>query len=901
MNKTWMRLAGAGLAAAMSVSLFAACAPKEEGDRNENDVLEISSGEFDKVFNPFFATSLYDSNIVGQTQISMLSADKDGKEVTYGPDQPVVTLDYNETMYTATGAATTNGDTAATTVYQFVIKNGIKFSDGVELTAHDVLFNLYMYLDPNYTGSNTMYSTDIVGLRAYTTQDPGATEASEEAFNETYASLARMRANAVLEYTTNPDNTTAWQNRVKTYNDQRRQMFIAYDDENAEENGGKIADKFVEYNEEGIRADIELIKEEFRNELETTYNGIDMTAYKGQLNEDTGKYENGYDLDEDKVWQGFFLEMGLISRVLDPSVVSGTVYETDEEGRYVIDWQGADRNADYTREDAIEYAYDALCGSDRKIAEILTMYSTGTTILTTFAGDAKEAYYGAIQEVAGGLAVKSISGIRILDASEFSGSTQYPEGEYDMLQITINGIDPKAKWNFAFSVAPMHYYSTPELVKAAMSDTTYSSNFGVEFSSVSFMNEVKSRNAVPVGAGVYQASTMNDETLLWETDANGNQTQASVNSFNTLRDGFENSNIVYFIRNENFVTTGGNEEAVYNAKIKHVQYKVLPTTQVMTALQGGSVTLADPSATRENIDAVETSSHLAHIDVQSSGYGYIGINAKFIPSIYVRRALMTVFDPTLVQNYYPGTLSKPVYRNFSLVSWVYEAFPDDGLEAWSPEPYYDYDDTFASAHAWLNLDRDCQFVNGVWMYKNEPIEITLTVAGETYDHPAYATFLKASEILNAKGIKTTVVNDARALYKLASGGLAVWAAAWTSTVDPDMYQVYHKDSRATSVLNWGYDYLITEDKATAEEKRIINDLADLIDAGRETINQAERAEIYREATDLVMDLAVEFPLYQRSDMYVYNKNVIDASTFYPDPTPYMSPIAEIWKVSFILD
>ena len=242
MNKTWMRLAGAGLAAAMSVSLFAACAPKEEGDRNENDVLEISSGEFDKVFNPFFATSLYDSNIVGQTQISMLSADKDGKEVTYGPDQPVVTLDYNETMYTATGAATTNGDTAETTVYQFVIKNGIKFSDGVELTAHDVLFNLYMYLDPNYTGSNTMYSTDIVGLRAYTTQDPGATEASEEAFNETYASLARMRANAVLEYTTNPDNTTAWQNRVKTYNDQRRQMFIAYDDENAEENGGKIAE-----------------------------------------------------------------------------------------------------------------------------------------------------------------------------------------------------------------------------------------------------------------------------------------------------------------------------------------------------------------------------------------------------------------------------------------------------------------------------------------------------------------------------------------------------------------------------------------------------------------------------------------------------------------------------------
>ena len=238
---------------------------------------------------------------------------------------------------------------------------------------------------------------------------------------------------------------------------------------------------------------------------------------------------------------------------------------------------------------------------------------------------------------------------------------------------------------------------------------------------------------------------------------------------------------------------------------------------------------------------------------------------------------MTVFDPTLVQTYYPGTLSTPVYRNFSLVSWVYNEFPNDGVERWNPEPYYEFDAKFAAARDFL-YEGGCTYSNGVWYDENnEPIEITLTVAGETYDHPAYSTFLRASEILNENGIKTTVANDARALYKLASGGLAVWAAAWTSTVDPDMYQVYHKDSRATSVLNWGYDYLITQDNATAEEDRIINELSDLIDAGRETIIQSERAMIYREATDLVMELAVEFPLYQRSDIYVYNSDVIDAA------------------------
>ena len=44
----------------------------------------------------------------------------------------------------------------------------------------------------------------------------------------------------------------------------------------------------------------------------------------------------------------------------------------------------------------------------------------------------------------------------------------YPKAEYDadgnvtnneVLSITINGVDPKAIWNFGIGVAPMYYYS----------------------------------------------------------------------------------------------------------------------------------------------------------------------------------------------------------------------------------------------------------------------------------------------------------------------------------------------------------------------------------------------------------------------------------------------------------
>lgn len=93
------------------------------------------------------------------TQLGMLGNDADGT-YTWGDDEEVITKDLG-VMYDK------NNDT---TTYYFVLKNDIKFSNGSALTIKDVLFNYYVYLDPSYTGSSTIYSTDIVGLKAYRTQ-----------------------------------------------------------------------------------------------------------------------------------------------------------------------------------------------------------------------------------------------------------------------------------------------------------------------------------------------------------------------------------------------------------------------------------------------------------------------------------------------------------------------------------------------------------------------------------------------------------------------------------------------------------------------------------------------------------------------------------------------------------
>ena len=192
--------------------------------------------------------------------------------------------------------------------------------------------------------------------------------------------------------------------------------------------------------------------------------------------------------------------------------------------------------------------------------------------------------------------------------------------------------------------------------------------------------------------------------------------------------------------------------------------------------------------------------------------------------------------------------------------------------------------------------------NGVYYKGNHILKYTFTIAGDETDHPAWQALFHASEILNNVGFQINVSPDSQALTKLASGDLTVWAAAWGSTIDPDMYQVYHKDSNATSVLNWGYKQILLNTGGKYDtEVALINRLSDLIDAGRKTNNQDERAAIYSQALDIVMQLAIYLPTYQRNDLFAYNTNKIDVNSLTPnaDLSPYKGLTSDLHLVSLV--
>ena len=159
------------------------------------DALVIMSEELDGLFNPFYSTTGADSTIVSMTQIGMLSskyADND-VQVAYGDNEAVVTKDF------AISEVKENNVVKSTT-YTFVLKNGIKYSDGHPLTMEDVLFNLYVYLDPVYAGSATLYSTKIQGLVEYRTQraDSGTGESADDQVAEAAAKRAASRIEELI-------------------------------------------------------------------------------------------------------------------------------------------------------------------------------------------------------------------------------------------------------------------------------------------------------------------------------------------------------------------------------------------------------------------------------------------------------------------------------------------------------------------------------------------------------------------------------------------------------------------------------------------------------------------------------------------------------------------------------
>lgn len=129
--------------------------------------LVIANDAMSEKFSPFFAESVPDVNIVDMTQIPLVYNDRAGEYIYNGIEGE--TKEYNGTEYTYYGPTdlviTENED--GTVYYDFTLREDLTFSDGEPVTADDVIFSYYVYCDPTYDGSTSVFSLPIEGLEEY--------------------------------------------------------------------------------------------------------------------------------------------------------------------------------------------------------------------------------------------------------------------------------------------------------------------------------------------------------------------------------------------------------------------------------------------------------------------------------------------------------------------------------------------------------------------------------------------------------------------------------------------------------------------------------------------------------------------------------------------------------------
>lgn len=945
---------------------------------NESTAFAMSIQNPDGVFNPFFSTSAYDSSIISLTQISMLNTDQKGNLIA-GLDQPTVALAFNvknlivdDESGLGDGQIVTDQDNPTHTEYEILIKNGIKFSDGQPLTIKDVLFNLYVYLDPVFTGSATIYSTDIVGLKAYRTGSADADDNTTQMFENNFLNAAYDALKELTAWVTlyagagvRPEDINGlrndWFADGDAYNGNNDKLPWNGNAEFTADRGGNVGQVKVTF--ESLRNKVNHIASLYHDELLSDWNGINMEDYQK-------KAEKGpdYDTKFTQPWQVFMVNDMDFDVLVKQNGESGA-YSKTEDGDYILDTEKAqaeydsivsadidnmpegDKKQNAIRDAFIESQFKAVFGGSVKtntddkgivsyevtvpdmsynlFSQVVNYWGTSSKVLDELIAESKTEYFSKNEGAED--RISNIKGIWVEKVDSFTGKQTQASGakdvtisgEHYVLHIRINEVDPKALMNFSFTVAPMHYYSNSAEIKKFNDDwaaweaaganpktfNDYVKHFGVKFGDSDFMNNTvnaKEKIGLPIGAGSYQPSNDQGESDVTKVDASGSR-------------GFFNNNIIYYTRNNNFWTVGadgGSQDSskLQNAKIRMVVYKVVAADQIIASLKRGDIHFGDPSATSDNVKELMDAG-LQVVRTMTSGYGYIGINPRYVPDHQVRQAIMMAMDiqGKMIDDYYQGGFAEPIYRPMSKTSWAYPR---------TAEPMYQYDKT---GNRIKELVEEAGWrLNGAGVYAkgNETLDIKFTIAGGSTDHPAYSCFLNAQALLNKYGFNVQVVTSAQALSDLSAGKLAVWAAAWSSAIDPDMYQVYHKDSQASSTSNWGYKQIKADTQKYSYEYDIIAgtglgedtnnmSLSDLIDAARETNSRSERTRLYAQCLDCVMALAVELPTYQRYDIAVYNSSIIDASSLprhragrdvndedNSEIGPYYGLLSRIWEVSF---
>ena len=447
-------------------------------------------------------------------------------------------------------------------------------------------------------------------------------------------------------------------------------------------------------------------------------------------------------------------------------------------------------------------------------------------------------------------------------------------GDYSV-RVTLTQIDAAAIYQLGITIAPLHYYGDT-------AKYNYEKNqFGFEKGDLS---SIRAKTTEPMGAGPYKFQK------------------------------YENG-VVYFEANKDYYLGA--------PKTTNLQFKEMTDEDKLNGVITGSVDITDPSFSLEGAKAIAeansngkvTGDKITTSTVNNLGYGYLGISAKAVnvggdagsdASKSLRKAFATVFAnfrDVSVDSYYGDTASVINYP-ISDTSWAAPQKTDadyaiafskdvDGKDIYTSDMDADAR-TEAALKAALGFFEAAGYTvkdgKVTAAPKGAQMEYEAWIPADgTGDHPSFMMLTDASKALATIGITLTVKDlaDSSELWTgLEADQVPMWCAAWGATPDPDMYQVYYsgvESGKDPGGNNYMYDI------ADAELDKLIMD-------ARSSFDQAYRKTIYKNCLDIIVDWAVEVPVYQRQNCIIFSTERVNIDTVTPDITTYYNWYAEIQNI-----
>ena len=557
--------------------------------------------------------------------------------------------------------------------------------------------------------------------------------------------------------------------------------------------------------------------------------------------------------------------------ILDYCVAAGANEESDSVAAKAANW-GFSLADDATVEDfwaAIveKYGYDL--SDDGINAEKAS--SSISELLTAELGDRAGEFAAGVQT---GESAANISGIQ-------------KTGDYSM-RIVMTKVDAVAIYQLGVTIAPMHYYGDKSLYD-------YDNNsFGFPKGDLS---SVRAKTTQPMGAGPYKFVK------------------------------FENGT-VYFEANESYFQGA--------PKTKYVNFKeCISDDDKLNGVTTGTIDITDPSMSSDTAEAIAAANSNGELTgdkvttdlVNNLGYGYIGMNAVVMSvggdptsqaSKDLRKAfgtILSVYRDVAIDSYY-GERASVINYPISDTSWAAPRPSDDGYKvAFSTDvegnDIYTSDmsaeDKYAAAKtAALGYLEAAGYTVADGKVTAAPegakmeYEVWIPADGKG-DHPSFMILTLAKDALAEIGMTLTIkdlTNSADLWTALEAQQVAMWAAAWGATVDPDMYQIYYSDVADAGSATSGQNPLGGSKQGGSNYMYCIADpeLDQLIMDARATTDQTYRKAMYKACLDIIIDWAVEIPVYQRQNCIIFSSERVNMDTVTPDITTFYGWLSEVQNV-----